>query len=249
MKKTVAASTIITALLAGGSYGGYKLVKDNEASVFENSVHHVVRVVDGDTIDIEAGKRLRLLGVDAPQQGTCYYDEAKTALKKLFENKDIRIEKDSTGVDRYDRYLRYVYLPSETPEVDDLFVEQWLLEKGYARVLAIAPDTRYRDLLAHAEARARSSRIGLWNSTCPYFNDYKNAATLREAASIPENPSCIIKGNISEKGYGKEYFVEGCPNYNRVKVDIKKGEQWFCTEDKAQAAGFMRSSSCDTTFK
>ena len=43
--------------------------------------------------------------------------------------------------------------------------------------------------------------------------------------SAPPSPECTIKGNISEKGYGKLYFLEGYPNYLKVKVDTRKGER------------------------
>jgi hypothetical protein len=50
MKKTILGS-LIAALLAGSVGGvGYKVIRDNQADVFENSIHQVVRVIDGDTI-------------------------------------------------------------------------------------------------------------------------------------------------------------------------------------------------------
>jgi endonuclease YncB( thermonuclease family) len=241
-------AAILTALLAGGSLGGYKVVQDKNVDIFESSVHHVVHVVDGDTLDIEGARRIRLLRIDAPERGTCYFEESTAALKALVEGKDIRIEKDVTGADRYDRLLRNLYLPSERPEEDDIFVDQWLVERGFARVESIAPDTRDHDLLARAEASARAGKKGMWSSACKYLAEYQSAASLREQGSEPPSASCIIKGNISEKGYGKQYFLEGCPNYNRIKVDPRKGEAFFCTEAAAQKAGFTRSASCDTTF-
>jgi micrococcal nuclease len=248
VKKPPALALILTALLAGGSVTGYKVILDKNADIFENSVHQVMHVVDGDTVDIESEMRIRLLGIDSPESGTCYFDESKAALKKLVEGKHIRIEKDITGADRYGRLLRYAYLPSDKPEDDDIFINTWLLEQGFARVQSIAPDTRYRDLLARAESGARTAKRGLWSAKCPYLTEYQSAASLQEQGSAPTNPSCIIKGNISEKGYGKNYFMEGCPDYNRVKVDTRKGEAFFCTEAEAQKAGFTRSASCDTTF-
>ncbi len=238
--------------MAGGSYGGYRVIKDTRADVFETSVHRVTAVVDGDTLDIEEHDtlphRIRLLGIDAPAKGECYFAESKTALKKLLENQDIRIEKDISGVDRYDRLLRYVYLPSDSPEEDDLLVNHYLVGHGYARTLAIAPDNRYRDLLASAQEQARTKRKGMWGVACPYFEEHKSAASLREKSTQASDLSCTIKGNISEKGFGRLYFLEGCPNYSRIKIDDRKGESWFCSEKEARDAGFTRSQSCDNTF-
>ena len=235
---------ILTALLGAGGLGGYKLIKDNKADLFENSPHPVVRVIDGDTIEIENKKKIRLLGIDAPEKETCYYEESKAYLKELLQDKQIKIEKDLTGEDRYDRLLRYVILPSEEPEEDDILINRLLVEEGYAMTMAIAPDNRYRDLLSSAQERAKKEGRGLWGEC-----DYKTAnEDLRETDSQPADPNCTIKGNISEKGYGKNYFLEGCPNYSRIKIDISKGESYFCSEREAKKAGFSRSESCDNTF-
>ncbi|MAG12494.1 hypothetical protein CL630_01645 [bacterium] len=245
-KKTII--TLITFLLVGGSIGGYKIVKDNRATAFENDIHAVVKVIDGDTIDIENKKRIRLLGIDSPERKTCYYQESKDALTELLNEKDIRIEKDISGTDRYDRFLRYIYISADDPEDDDLFVNEWLVREGHAFKNPIAPNNRYLDLLARAQEEAREAERGLWSDTCEYTAEYKDAKSLREQGSEAPNKDCIIKGNISEKAYGRLYFLEGCPNYNRIKIDPRKGEQWFCTEKEAEAAGFTRSASCDTTF-
>jgi len=244
--------SLIALLISGGSFGGYKLVKDNRATAFENDIHIVEHVVDGDTIDIENKKRIRLLGIDAPERDSCYYEESRDALYDLILKKDsdnnIRIEKDISGTDRYDRFLRYVYIPSGEPEDDDLFVNEWLVREGYAFTFAVAPDNRYRDLLSSAQKEAREKERGLWGSECEYTKEYENSASLREKGSEAPNSECTIKGNISEKGYGKLYFLEGCPNYSRIKIDTRKGEQWFCDESDAKSAGFTKSESCANTF-
>jgi len=71
MKKTVLGS-LIAALLAGTVGGvGYKVIQDKQADVFENSIHQVVRVIDGDTLELEREDTIRLLGVDAPESNEC----------------------------------------------------------------------------------------------------------------------------------------------------------------------------------
>jgi len=42
----------------------------------------------------------------------------------------------------------------------------------------------------------------------------------------------------------KDYFLPGCPNYKRVKVDPRKGELWFCSEADAKEAGWSMSDGC-----
>ncbi len=242
------AFSIIAFLIAGGSLGGYKVVQDTRATAFENSIHYVERVIDGDTIEIENDVRIRLLGIDSPERTKCFYKESKEALEELIETKDIRIEKDISGTDRYDRYLRYAYIVAEDPKDDDAFINEWLVREGYATTFAVAPDNRYRDLLSSAQEEARKKERGLWSSECEYKSEYESASSLREVGSEALNEQCTIKGNISEKGYGKLYFVEGCPNYTRIKIDPRKGEQWFCSESEAEEAGFTKSESCANTF-
>jgi micrococcal nuclease len=155
----------------------------------------------------------------------------------------VRIEKDISGADQYGRLLRYVYLPASESAADDVLVNEALIRAGHAQTLAIAPDNRYRDLFATAQEEAKQAQKGIWGQC-----DLLDPELIRQTDSQPSNPECTIKGNISEKSYGRNYFLPGCPNYNRVKIDITKGEQYFCTETQAKAAGFTRSESCSNTF-
>jgi micrococcal nuclease len=244
MKKTVLGS-LIAALLAGTVGGvGYKVIQDKQADVFENSIHQVVRVIDGDTLELEREDTIRLLGVDAPESNECFGPEATSYLTLLLEGKHVRLEKDISGADRFERLLRYVYIPSDDIRSDDVFLNQELVRQGYALTSAQAPDNRYRDLLSSAQESARANNLGMW-AVCDMT---EHISSLREIDTQPADPSCDIKGNISEKAYGRLYFVPGCPNYNRVKIDTRKGEAYFCSEAEAKAAGFTRSESCSNIF-
>jgi len=113
------------------------------------------------------------------------------------------------------------------------------VRQGLAIDIGIAPDNRYRDLLSSAGEEAKRERRGIWENC-----DRDEALSLREEDSLPQDPSCNIKGNISEKGYGKTYLIPGCDNYNSVKIDTRKGEQFFCTEEEAVTAGFRKATNC-----
>ncbi|MEK7480153.1 MAG: thermonuclease family protein [Patescibacteria group bacterium] len=237
---------VIGVLVATGGYGGYTVVKGYQkyGGDFETRRHIVARVIDGDTVELEDKIKVRLLGVNAPERGECYFEESKKTLDSLLEGSTVLVEKDMTGKDRFGRLLRYVKIPADDPEGDDLFVNNELVRRGAATALSIAPDTKYRDLFATAQREAKKAKTGLWG-VCDYATKDQD---LREADSLPPSPSCTIKGNISEKGYGKNYFLEGCPNYLSMKIDPRKGEAWFCSEREAQKAGFTRSASCDNPF-
>jgi len=241
MKKKIL-GYILTLLLAGG-VAGYSVIQNRDVDIFESSVHLVEYVVDGDTLEIENDVRLRLIGIDTPERDECGYQEATDFLRNLVDGEHIRIVKDISGSDQYGRLLRYVYLPSDVSEKDDVLVNESILRAGLAQTLSIAPDNRYRDLFATAQDEAKRAGLGIW-SKC----DLVDKISASQSDSQPTDPSCIIKGNISAKSFGRNYFMEGCPNYNRIKIDVSKGESYFCTEEEAAEAGFNRSVSCDSTF-
>lgn len=239
MKKLIISIIAILTALAG--IGGYTIVKKNETRNFDNRLHEVLTVIDGDTVKIENNIRVRLLGIDAPEKGECFYKESKNFLTDFLEGKQVKLEKDISGKDRFDRLLRYIVLPNQDPEQDNILINDLLLRQGYVLHTPIPPDNRYRDLFSSAQQNAKKNNKGLWG-VCEIPESETSA--LREKDSLPPNPSCIIKGNISEKGYGKTYLIPGCDNYNSVKIDIRKGEQYFCSEAEAQAAGFRKATNC-----
>lgn len=131
----------------------------------------VVRVVDGDTVDVRLGghaETARLLGVDTPetvQPGApvdCFGPEASKRTKELLPaGTEVRMERDVDPRDRYGRLLVYLVRVR-----DDLFVNRSLLADGYARPLSIAPNEARRAELARAASEARAARRGLWGA-CP----------------------------------------------------------------------------------
>lgn len=68
----------------------------------------VTHVVDGDTVDLDNGETVRLVGIDTPERGECGYDEARSALVGLVEGRRITLGASDEDRDRYDRLLRYV---------------------------------------------------------------------------------------------------------------------------------------------
>lgn len=136
------------------------------ALVASNEVR-VVRVIDGDTFEIEGGERVRLIGIDTPESVKpnapveCYGKEASEYLKSLVEGKMVRLERDRTERDRYARLLRYAYL-------EDVFINEKLVREGYAESVEYRPDTKFQDRLDEAEQNAKDKRVGRWaEAVCP----------------------------------------------------------------------------------
>lgn len=115
----------------------------------------VARVIDGDTIELANGERVRLIGINAPEQGTAYATEATEQLAAWVEGITVRLEGDVTPVDRYGRRLAYVF-------VDERFINAELVRIGLAQAYPYEPDTTRQDELAAAEATAIAAEIGIW---------------------------------------------------------------------------------------
>jgi len=128
------------------------------APVTIESQARVVRVIDGDTIEIAGGAHVRYIGMDTPEtypEVEFYGPEAKAKNVELVEGKVVTLEKDVSETDKYGRLLRYVY-------VDGVFVNGELVRLGYARATSYPPDTKYESLLSQLEKEAKAAKLGIW---------------------------------------------------------------------------------------
>lgn len=136
----------------------------------------VKRVIDGDTLLLENGERVRLIGIDTPEM----HESAKLSrdarksgkdikaiqelgklayefTKKLVENKRVRLEFDVQRYDKYGRLLAYVFLKE-----DNTFVNAKIIEEGYASLLTIPPNLKYVELFRQLYRKAFEEKRGLW---------------------------------------------------------------------------------------
>ena len=214
----------------GSSSGSSSASRENEKSQGPNSEGILVtRVVDGDTIEIETGQKVRYIGIDTPEtvdprkSVQCFGKEAASKNRELVEGKRARLEKDVSETDKYGRLLRYVY-------VGDTFVNEILVKEGYAFSSTYPPDVKYQSLFQAAEKEAQQAGRGLWG-TCGLVAGTKTTGPAT---------GCVIKGNISSSGE-KIYHLPGQRYYNQTVIDESRGERWFCTEEEAVAAGWRKS--------
>jgi endonuclease YncB( thermonuclease family) len=118
-------------------------------------------VIDGDTIDVAAFGRVRLLGIDAPEVGRGFDTtapfgrEARDRLASLVLHRWIRLEQEGALLDAYNRHLAYVM------REDGVFVNAALVRDGLARVSARVPLSRLAEL-ERAQAEAQTFRRGMW---------------------------------------------------------------------------------------
>jgi endonuclease YncB( thermonuclease family) len=124
----------------------------------------VTRVIDGDTIELVGGQRVRLVQIDTPEKRIeCYGDEASALTQRLIPaGTHVRIEQDPKldQVDRYGRKLGYVWKGDEDVNVA-------LVRDGAAGVWFFdGRRGRYSEELLSAAEQAQADRKGLWGS-CP----------------------------------------------------------------------------------
>ncbi|MFC1712366.1 thermonuclease family protein [Candidatus Poribacteria bacterium] len=125
--------------------------------------HTVNRVIDGDTIELQTGERVRYIGMDTPE--TVYPlrpvepcgPEASQFNKELVQGKKVRLEFDVQRLDNRDRTLAYVYLQ------DGTFVNAELVRQGYAVVSTYPPNIKYVELFLELEWEAKQAKRGcIW---------------------------------------------------------------------------------------
>lgn len=128
-----------------------------------------IRIVDGDTIELEGKIKLRYIGMDTPEvhhptKGKeCLGEKASQKNAELVLGKQVRLEKDISETDRYGRLLRYVYVDGDDGEI---FVNQELVKLGLARAKKYPPDTKYHEILQNTEKEAQANKLGIWGTEC-----------------------------------------------------------------------------------
>jgi len=126
-------------------------------------IHEVITVYDGDTIQIDDGRNIRLIGVDAPEvdspytRGEPFGEESKEHLRKLLAGKKVHVRVGPESTDRYGRTLAYIY-------AEDVLINGRIIRDGWAQA-----DVRFsyknRDLFVAYEKEARARRIGMWEQS------------------------------------------------------------------------------------
>lgn len=123
---------------------------------------YVTNVIDGDTIEVQTGERIRYIGINTPEikhrdkRIRCLAQEAKKINESLVLHKTVQLKKDVSEIDKFGRLLRYVY-------IDNLFVNEYLVRKGYAYASSFPPDVMYESLFHEAQKDAQENQEGLWS--------------------------------------------------------------------------------------
>ncbi len=124
---------------------------------------HVERVIDGDTVEMKTGRRVRLLGIQAPEiahgntPAMPMAEAATRTLKSLVEDEKLQLFYDTTRRDKYDRTLAHL-----VRKRDGTWINRIMLTRGMARVMSFPDNRTVISSLLKAEAEARNAERGLW---------------------------------------------------------------------------------------
>jgi len=123
----------------------------NSAKAGETKI--VTKVIDGDTIIVEGGDHVRLLGIDSDEKGYPCYTPAKKRIEELVLGKEVYLEPDAEDKDQYDRLLRYIFL-------DGRNINIIMVEEGFAVARFYPENTKYKDEIIAAEQEDIDSASG-----------------------------------------------------------------------------------------
>lgn len=135
--------------------------------------YRVIKIIDGDTVELTGGDRLRLLGIDSPEQGEPFYDSAAAFLAQMTLSKISDIEYSSRRRDGYGRMLGYM-------NIDSQFINELLVRNGLAYVYLFDDNLADRDQierLIEAQNDAINKGVGIWSLERhyePYYMAAKN---------------------------------------------------------------------------
>jgi len=127
----------------------------------------VEEVVDGDTLELENGRTIRMVGIDAPNRGEDFYGRAMEETIKLTEGKKIVLEYDEYQDDKFGRILAYIWIPCSSQkgcQEGKLMLNKVLVDEGLAKVVLYSKrkKLKYQDELIQAEEEAKEENLGIW---------------------------------------------------------------------------------------
>ncbi|WP_194269999.1 thermonuclease family protein [Candidatus Methylospira mobilis] len=175
------------------------IVETQPATNATGDNHIVSRVYDGDTVTLDDGSKVRLLGLNTPEiEGISKHDEpggqtARAWLKQRIEKKVVRIKTDTVTRDKYQRLLAHIFT------LEDRHINLELVEEGLAATDIHPPNLAYVDALVAAEKRAQNANKGLW--ALPEYQAHELGAPGKVPASGWQRLSGTISATEVNPGY------------------------------------------------
>ncbi len=149
-----------------------------------------ITIIDGDTIRLETGETVRLIGIDAPELSQPGGEESREYLTQLVLNKGVTLETGYEDRDKYSRLLRFVY-------IDDVCINEEMIRQGYAEARYLTGPLR--EYYIWLEREAETAKAGLWSA-----NIFQPRSNLRWGEDIP-----VIDWSDAHNYYNQYVIVEG----------------------------------------
>jgi len=200
---------------------------------------YVTRVIDGDTIELANGEKVRLIGLDTPEtlhpeKPVEYYgEEASEFTKRMVEGKRIRLEYDVQQRDRYGRLLAYVYLE------DGTFLNAELLRQGYANLATHPPNVKHVEQFVQLQREARENHRGRWAAGGP--ESFEMTAPPRGSPSQSRIPNPFAEGKYVGSSQSNIYHYPDC--YWALKI-YPQNLIHFQSAKEAQEKGYRPCKVC-----
>jgi endonuclease YncB( thermonuclease family) len=197
-QKDILVLVLLVIALFAINYSWLNNALDNFLNTYEQV--HVDRIIDGDTIESNKTS-IRLLGVNAPERGEYFYEEAKEFLEKEILNQSVGLKYGKERYDKYDRVLAYVFFNKENINIK-------IVEEGYANYYFYGGRDVYSDELLDAWQVCLDNNVNLCeksNDKCAQCVKIKDTKTIINTCSF----SCNINNwEIKEEGRDKFVFSD-----------------------------------------
>lgn len=207
-----------------------ELVNDKREIEFDIEKVDVKRVFDGDTFQTEAGENVRLIGIDTPEMNWENGEPdifARESLKYTQEkvlNKTVYLIYDREKEDKYGRKLAYVITE------EGIFLNQKLLQKGYASLMLVPPNTTCSHIFKSCVLNARKDLQGVWG-------EWYNLSQSRLEVSW-QDADKYLGQEVTVKGKIVETAIDGKVNFLRFTREDEKALQLVIFEKDLRKFAF-----------
>jgi Staphylococcal nuclease homologue len=174
--------------------------------VTDFQTYNISKIIDGDTVRLQGGQTLRLLGINTPEKNELYYQEAKDFLIQRTQNRTVQIE--TFGVGKYGRTLAYVFLDGQNVNAE-------ILLQGLATLYYYDKDCYYQNL-KDAEEFARLNERGLWGKS-------ENFGCLEILKFETDEPESLVFRNSCGRVLNISYKDDATHIYHAT---IRSGSQY-----------------------
>lgn len=178
---------------------GFRLVEEIDKDIAPDERFIITRVLDGDTIELKGGDKLRLLSIDTPEKGEPLYNEATQFLSDIALGNAAHIEYANLRRDKYGRLLGYLY-------IDTIFVNKVILENGLGYLYLFKDTDMNRpetEILFKAQRQAMENNAGLWSLPRKYEDYY----VARVGSFRFHRPGCSSLRNESNENNSRFFEI------------------------------------------